>query len=202
MKKRVLSAMPSQTFEEGALDAAQQTGKLSYDGYKKVWSDEFNGDSLNRADWNVETHEKGWVNNELQEFVDSAENIQVKDGKLIINPVKKVTDGDTGSTKEAASYTSGRVSTQNKQTFIYGRFECRAKVPKGKGTLAYPAPFDQPFYVILNLAVGGSWVGNPNDETSFENNPYVIDYVRVYRKDSYDEDVKRHGKESYTYIVR
>ena len=92
MKKRVLSAMlvaamamtamPSQTFAEGALDAAQQTGKLSYDGYKKVWSDEFNGDSLNRADWNVETHEKGWVNNELQEYVDSAENIQVKDGKL------------------------------------------------------------------------------------------------------------------------
>lgn len=152
MKKRVLSAMPSQTFEEGALDEAQQTGKLSYDGYKKVWSDEFNG--------------------------------------------------DTGSTKEAASYTSGRVSTQNKQTFIYGRFECRAKVPKGKGTLAYPAPFDQPFYIILNLAVGGSWVGNPNDETSFENNPYVIDYVRVYQKDSYDEDVKRPGKGSCTYIVR
>lgn len=90
MKKRVLSAMPSQTFAEGALDAAQQTGELSYDGYKKVWSDEFNGDSLNRADWNVETHEKGWVNNELQEYVDSAENIQVKDGKLIINPVKKL----------------------------------------------------------------------------------------------------------------
>ena len=57
-------------------------------------------------------------------------------------------------------------------------------------------------YIILNLAVGGSWVGNPNDETSFENNPYVIDYVRVYRKDSYDEDVKRPGKGSYIYIVR
>ena len=37
--------------------------------------------------------------------------------------------------KKAASYTSGRVSTQNKQTFIYGRFECRAKVPKGHGYL-------------------------------------------------------------------
>lgn len=102
MKKRVLSAMlvaamamtalPSQTFAEGSLDAAQQTGKLSYDGYKEVWSDEFNGDSLNRADWNVETHEKGWVNNELQEYVDSDENIQVKDGKLVINPVKKVAE--------------------------------------------------------------------------------------------------------------
>ena len=57
------------------------------------------------------------------------------------------------------------------------------------------APFDQPFYIILNLAVGGSWVGNPNDETSFENNPYEIDYVRVYQKDSYNEDVKRPPKE-------
>ena len=470
MKKRVLSAMlvaamamtaiPSQTFAEGALDAAQQTGKLSYDGYKQVWGDEFDGDSLNRDDWNVETHEKGWVNNELQEYVDLDENIQVKDGKLVINPVKKVTetenkdagnllknsdfsegmegwtqtianwggadgtadasvkaadgsiiysiknagtqdwnvqlkqqnislqnghtykvsfkakstaarkfktgvmsasyewyggcepeleenkeqeisfeftmekdtpadfyislgkyvddketpasdvtisaikvvdmnatDGDTSSTKEVASYTSGRISTQNKQTFTYGRFECRAKVPKGQGylpafwlmandenvygqwprcgeidcmevmgqetnkaygtihygnphsesqgtyytgadekdfsdafhtftcdwepgkitwyvdgikyheesdwysttvgqgTLTYPAPFDQPFYIILNLAVGGSWVGNPNNETSFENNPYEIDYVRVYQKDSYDEDVKRPVKE-------
>ncbi|MFQ7714459.1 MAG: hypothetical protein ACLRI8_09130 [Agathobacter rectalis] len=53
------------------------------------------------------------------------------------------------------------------------------------------------FYIILNLAVGGSWVGNPNDETSFENNPYVIDYVRVYQKDSYDEDVKRPQKYIY-----
>mgnify|MGYP000063827045 CR=1 FL=1 len=26
---------------------------------------------------------------------------------------------------------------------------------------------------------------------AFENNPYVIDYVRVYQKDSYNEDVKR-----------
>lgn len=116
-----------------------------------MWSDEFNGDSLNCADWNVEIHEKGWVNNELQEYVDSAENIQVKDVKLIINPVKKVTDGDTGSTKEAASYTSGRVSTQNKQTFIYGRFECRAKVPKGQGYL--PA-----FWLMANDEnVYGQW---------------------------------------------
>ena len=29
MKKRVLSAMPSQTFAEGALDAAQQTAMMA-----------------------------------------------------------------------------------------------------------------------------------------------------------------------------
>ena len=54
---------------------------------------------------------------------------------------------------------------------------------------------DQPFYIILNLAVGGSWVGNPDENTSFDDNPYVVDYVRVYQKDSYDEDVTRPEKE-------
>lgn len=51
----------------------------------------------------------------------------------------------------------------------------------GKEKEAYPAPFDQPFHIILNLAVGGEWVGYPNDET-FVANPFEIDYVRAYQK--------------------
>ena len=54
---------------------------------------------------------------------------------------------------------------------------------EGKGTLTYPAPFNQEFYIILNLAVGGSWVGYPDETTSFKNNPFIIDYVRVYQKE-------------------
>ena len=438
------------------------------EGYKLVFEDDFNGDQLDRTVWNVEKHEKGWVNGELQEYVDSDENIKVQDGYLNIIPVEKVettstTDGQnllsnadfssgmddwtetianwgsngfdasaqssvadgaitytitnpgndlwhvqlkqtvklaakkhytlsykvksdvartietgvqgdeennyisygaktqslqaekeesvsidvyaeegydtatlyfslgrktgdtsipdasvvtisdislvettanmlpanafgdnaTAGTKVKKSYTSGRISTQNLKTFTYGRFEVRAKVPngqgylpafwlmandenvygqwprcgeidcmevmgqdtnklygtihygnphaesqgtytikdgeksfsddfhtftcdwepgkitwyvdgikyheesnwhsttEGQGTLTYPAPFDQPFYIILNLAVGGSWVGNPNEETNFVNNPFVVDYVRVYQKDSYDENVTR-----------
>ena len=50
--------------------------------------------------------------------------------------------------------------------------------------LAYPAPFDQEFYVILNLAIGGSWVKYPTQEVvdDMENQSYDIDYVRVYQK--------------------
>ncbi len=453
----VVSVMPQGVSAETDSDSDTT---LNYDGYELAWSDEFDGDTLNRNDWNVELHEKGWVNNELQEYVDSDENIQVKDGKLVINPVEKTeiitmegaenllsnsdfsdgftdweetianwdgsadatrTQGDgqivydiakagtadwhvqlkhtpitveagktykvsfkatstetrticsgvmNGSTYEQhgqefvelianeekevsytftpaatddnsiyyfslgkmegedsiaskitlsdlsiseenpesadtisdvkitkKSYTSGRISTQNKQTFTYGLFEARVKVPKGQGylpafwlmandenvygqwprcgeidcmevmgqdtskaygtihfgnphsesqgtyvtdedepdfsddfhtfscewepgrirwyvdgklfheesdwysttegqgTLTYPAPFDQPFYIILNLAVGGNWVGNPDDSTSFENNPYEVDYVRVYQKDGYNEDVKRPVKD-------
>ena len=438
------------------------------EGYKLVFEDDFDGNQLDRTVWNVEKHEKGWVNGELQEYVDSDENIKVQDGYLNIIPVEKVettstTDGQnllsnadfssgmddwtetianwgsngfdasaqssvadgaitytitnpgndlwhvqlkqtvklaakkhytlsykvksdvartietgvqgdeennyisygaktqslqagkeesvsidvyaeegydtatlyfslgrktgdtsipdasevtisdislvettanmlpanafgdnaTAGTKVKKSYTSGRISTQNLKTFTYGRFEVKAKVPKGQGylpafwlmandenvygqwprcgeidcmevmgqdtkklygtihygnphaesqgtytiedgkesfsdgfhtftcdwepgkitwsvdgkkyheesnwhsttegqgTLTYPAPFDQPFYIILNLAVGGSWVGNPNEETSFVDNPFVVDYVRVYQKDSYDENVTR-----------
>lgn len=437
-----------------ARDGQQET-ELDYSDYgEAVWSDEFNGTSLNRDDWNVELHDPGWVNSELQAYVDSEENIQVKDGNLYIYPQKKVevsaggnilnnsdfsagltgwsetianwggdfvadassttsdgkivydivnpgtdvwhvqlkqeglklangvtytvsyniqstearqvltgvqkcaddgytpfkketlvleantvkavnydftmseeydkgvfyismgkiltdgvetpastitisdvkiTAGEGAPAAETVSYTSGRISTQNKQTFTYGLYEVRAKVPagqgylpafwlmandenvygqwprcgeidcmevmgqepeklygtihygnphsesqgtyvlddssfaddfhtfscewepgkirwyvdgklyheesdwhsttEGQGTLTYPAPFDQPFYIILNLAVGGSWVGNPDETTSFDNNPYVIDYVRVYQKDSYDENVMRPEKE-------
>ena len=48
-------------------------------GYTLKWSDDFNGTELNREDWNVETHKKGWVNDELQAYVDSTYNIKVQD---------------------------------------------------------------------------------------------------------------------------
>jgi beta-glucanase (GH16 family) len=45
----------------------------------------------------------------------------------------------------------------------------------------YPAPFDQRFYLILNLAVGGNWPGPP-DETTIFPQEMIVDYVRVYQK--------------------
>jgi beta-glucanase (GH16 family) len=40
--------------------------------------------------------------------------------------------------------------------------------------------FDQPFYIIINLAVGGDFIGAPNAETIFPQT-MLIDYVRVYK---------------------
>jgi beta-glucanase (GH16 family) len=40
--------------------------------------------------------------------------------------------------------------------------------------------FDHPFYLILNLAVGGDWPGNPDATTVFPQQ-MLVDYVRVYR---------------------
>lgn len=40
--------------------------------------------------------------------------------------------------------------------------------------------FNQPFYLILNVAVGGSFVGSPNEETVFPQT-MLVDYVRAYK---------------------
>ena len=269
-----------------SLDGATISGTSTYTDKDLVWKDDFNGDKLNMKDWNYEYHEAGWVNSELQKYVDSAENVCVKDGMLVIQAIKK-TDANG-----KVSYTSGRVNTQKKHDFTYGRFEARIKVPNGKGFLpafwmmpteenlygqwpkcgevdimevlgdataksygtlhfgephaqkqgtyalssgdfssefhvfacewdpgeirfyvdgnlyyktsdwftkrngfgevTYPAPFDQNFYMILNLAVGGNWPGNPDDSTKFADNArIVVDYVKVYQKKSYDANVEK-----------
>lgn len=276
--------VPEISIEEDDNSEAQDL-PAEYEGYTLVWEEQFDGDSLNLEDWNVETHEPGWVNNELQAYVDSPDNIYIEDGELVLKPIET----------EDGGYTSGRVNTQNKHDFKYGRFEAKVKVPEGQGFLpafwmmptsenlygqwprcgeidimevmgqatdtsygtvhfgnphsesqgtcvleegsfsdeyhvfsvdwepgridwyvdgnlihtetnwysategqgeiTYPAPFDQPFYIILNLAVGGSWVGNPDESTDIENAEYRIDYVRVYQRDSYDENVEKQEEE-------
>jgi beta-glucanase (GH16 family) len=40
--------------------------------------------------------------------------------------------------------------------------------------------FNQPFYIILNMAVGGNFPGSPNNQTSFPQT-MLVDYVRVYQ---------------------
>ncbi len=42
-----------------------------------------------------------------------------------------------------------------------------------------PWVFDKPFFILMNLAVGGTFVGSPNAETVFPQT-MVVDYVRVY----------------------
>ena len=258
-------------------------------GYNLVWHDEFNGTELNEADWNREEHKAGWVNNELQEYIPSADYAFVEGGNLVIQPVK--TEGEDGK----VTYASGRVNTQNKHDIKYGYIEARIKFPEGQGflpafwmmpqdeeyygqwpkcgeidiaevlgnstninygtihygephkqsqgtfTLAegdfasdfhtfaiewepglikwfvdgeqyyeendwftkgsdaeekpYPAPFDQPFHVILNVAVGGDWPGSPDETTVFDDRASMkVDYVRMFQKDSYDENVSKPEK--------
>ena len=45
--------------------------------------------------------------------------------------------------------------------------------------------FDNPFFILLNVAVGGNWPGEPDDTTVFPQQ-MLVDYVRVYQADSYE----------------
>jgi len=44
-------------------------------------------------------------------------------------------------------------------------------------------PFDQPFHMILNLAIGGNWGGAQGVDPNLEEALFEVDYVRVYQKD-------------------
>ncbi|HBQ59853.1 MAG TPA: hypothetical protein DD671_09590, partial [Balneolaceae bacterium] len=50
-------------------------------------------------------------------------------------------------------------------------------------------PFDQPFYVILNLAIGGDFLGNQQpDESTPDRNEVIVDYVRIYQDTNKDPE--------------
>lgn len=59
-----------------------------------------------------------------------------------------------------------------------------SKHPGNADDFAYPAPFDQDFFLIMNISVGGGWPGNPDGTTPLPQQ-MVVDYVRVYQKDEY-----------------
>lgn len=106
--------------------------------YTLVFADEFDeGVSPSPARWNIETgygpNNDGWGNNEWQEYTDSPDNVRVEGGNLVLSaqcPVAPcgVRDG---------SITSGKINTQGKFSFKYGKIEARIKPPVGKA--AWPA---------------------------------------------------------------
>lgn len=97
------------------------------EGYELVWNDEFDGTALDASKWRHEVQRPGWVNNELQNYVNGS-----YDGI----PVTSVADGILTITcfKHAGSIYSGRIYGSETKGWTYGIFEARIKLPKGKGT--------------------------------------------------------------------
>ena len=119
----------------------------SYPGYTLAWADEFNGGSLNLADWSFENGDGcpnvcGWGNNELEYYTSRPENLFFQDGKMIIEARKENYSGK--------SYTSSKILTRGKKIFKYARIDIRAKLPKGKGI--WPA-----FWLLPQNNVFGNW---------------------------------------------
>ena len=124
-------------------DIAAVDVSTSVDDWRLVWSDEFDGTSIDSSNWTHEVNCDGGGNQEQQCYTDSAENSFVTDGMLNIM-AKPSTNG------EALPYTSARMVTKNQADFTYGRFEMRAKLPFGQGT--WPA-----FWMLSTDEVYGTW---------------------------------------------
>jgi beta-glucanase (GH16 family) len=96
---------------------------------KLVWSDEFS--TPGRPDttkwaYDIGNGNNGWGNNELQYYTSDTTNARVENGNLVIEARKE--------RKGNSAYTSARMLTQGKKSWTYGRFEIRAKLPKGTGS--------------------------------------------------------------------
>lgn len=236
---------------------------------KLVWSDEFDYTGLpDSSKWSYDIGGSGWGNNEKQYYTDKRlENASVKNGVLSITAIKENYEG--------LNYTSARLISKNKGDWKYGRFEIKAKLPKGRGvwpaiwmlptdwkyggwpesgeidimehvgylpdsvfgtvhTEAYNHvigtqkgtrtarkdltdafhvytldwrkneikifidkehyftfhnekksykewPFDQPFHLLMNIAVGGNWGGKMGIDESIFPQSMEVDWVRVYQ---------------------
>lgn len=239
-----------------------------------VWSDEFEKDGApDSTKWNFDIGDGcpdncGWGNNELQYYTRDPENVRVENGHLIIEARQDSLGGK--------AFTSTKIVSRDKGDWLYGRFEIRAKLPRGKGTWpaiwmlptdwkygGWPAsgeidimehvgydpgvvhgtihteaynhirqtqkegkitipdaqddfhvytvdwfedkmdfyvddklyhtverdpkddykgwPFDQRFYLIMNIAVGGNWGGAQGVDPTIWPQRMEIDYVRVYQ---------------------
>lgn len=111
-----------------------------------VWSDEFDGTSLNTDNWTYQTGDGcdigicDWGNNEQQSYQQN--NVSVANGVLSIVARREEVGGKF--------YSSGRINTKNKQEFRYGYLEARMKVPPGRGL--WPA-----FWMLPTDEVYGFW---------------------------------------------
>ncbi|MDC3029958.1 family 16 glycosylhydrolase, partial [Flavobacteriales bacterium] len=125
------------------------TSQLKAQNWELIWSDEFNGNSINSNNWTHEvgTGNWGWGNGELQYY--QSDNSNVSNGKLTIE-VREEPQGILGQWNVPYYYSSSRIVTRDKFYFKYGKVEARIKTINGQGL--WPA-----FWL---LPQGGCWPEN------------------------------------------
>lgn len=96
-------------------------------GWELVWSDEFEGTSIDTDNWNFQVLDAGTFNDEWQRYTNSTNNAYVQNGALVI---KAIHETDRHGMDQ---YTSARLNTAGKQTWKYGKIVGRIKLPYSNG---------------------------------------------------------------------
>ena len=147
MRKKILSIILTTTMVLGLIPGIPCVNQVKAESsWKLVWSDEFNGDSLNTDVWTRETGGSGWGNNELQYYTDRTDNSYVSDGTL-----KIVAKRENYSN---CRFTSARLKTAGKKSFKYGKMEARIKVNGGNQDGVWPA-----FWMMGDDGTAWPWCG-------------------------------------------
>ena len=155
--------------------------------WRLVWADEFNYEG--RVDSDKWRYEKGTArNNEVGYHTDRLKNVRVEGGVLVIEAHKETYTNEG----EVANYTTGSIATKDTESFKYGRFEVRAKIPYGKGShvaawfrgvnrneVGYPAcgEIDMMEYVGRQpdtIHIYNHWGDNNNDRTGITVGKYTV----------------------------
>ena len=147
MRKKILSIILTTTMVLGLIPCIPCVKQVKAESsWKLVWSDEFDGDSLNTNVWTRETGGSGWGNNELQYYTDRTDNSYVSDGTL-----KIVAKRENYSN---CRFTSARLKTAGKKSFKYGKMEARIKVNGGNQDGVWPA-----FWMMGDDGTAWPWCG-------------------------------------------
>jgi len=103
-----------------------------------VWNDEFTGTELDSTKWNKEITCNGGGNGEFQCYTPRPQNIFIRNGSLVLKVLpERYTGTQQGCTDgqgctNTKDFTSGRVNSAGKGSFLYGRMEVRAKLVNGR----------------------------------------------------------------------
>lgn len=123
---------------DGVKKTERAIEKADYSEYELIWNDEFDQDGRpDPAKWN---YEHGFVRNKEAQWY-QPENAYCKNGLLIIEGKKEKhtnphydPNGKTWqTTRKEADYTSASLTTRNKFSWLYGRFEIRARFNPREG---------------------------------------------------------------------
>jgi beta-glucanase (GH16 family) len=106
-------------------------------GARLVWSDEFDGPTLDLAKWSYDTsrNKAGWYNGEQQYYAaDRPQNLRLEHGHLVIEARRDPEALSQLPDWGGQSYSSAKITTKGKASWKYGFYEVRARLPCARGT--------------------------------------------------------------------
>lgn len=171
--------------------------------WKVVWADEFDGTTVDTSKWTYDVGDWGWGNNELQYYtVENSKNARIEDGSLVIE-ARKNPSGE--------KWTSARLTTRGKVSFLYGKIEFRAIVPRERGNWAagwtlgdsYVDEIDWPYCGEIDIleSVGYEVDDETGDGIAHATVHTPAYYFKINNQISSTKEVKDIADEWHTYAV-